>query len=148
MALASEIGPTAPPLAGIPGQFSPGTRAAGSDVRHQRGRQTVHCLRYHLVWIPRRRWPVLRGPVATSACEVLTGVATEHGWNMQEVAVRDDHVQRGDSGQPVRAVRRRAKRGARHAGVAMDERRTASCGHAADAAEWIRDFEAAARRTL
>ena len=30
----------------------------------------------------------------------------------------------------------------------MDERRTASCGHAADAAEWIRDFEAAARRTL
>lgn len=77
----SASGPTAPAPAGRPGLFSPGSPgSAFAPNRADRGAHTVHRLRYHALWIPRRLEQIFHGATA------------EQGWALHALAVREDHV--------------------------------------------------------
>ena len=59
---------------------------------YQRDEHRVHLISYHLMWCPRRRKPVLAGPVAARCREVLEGKCAEKGWNMLALAIEPDHL--------------------------------------------------------
>lgn len=61
-----------------------------SDYTH--GRHAVYSLRYHLIWIPKRRKPVLVGTVAQRLRAILQGVADDNDWSILELAIQPDHV--------------------------------------------------------
>jgi putative transposase len=65
----------------------------GSLSGYGRTAGAVHSLRYHLVWCPKYRRPVLVGPVAERLGELLGAKCTEHGWTVEALAVLPDHVQ-------------------------------------------------------
>jgi putative transposase len=58
----------------------------------KRARHTVYAIRYHFVWIPKRRHKVLVGPVAQRLREILLEVTEENGWHIIELAIQPDHV--------------------------------------------------------
>ncbi len=47
---------------------------------YQRDEHRVHRISYHLIWCPRRRKPVLVGPVAARCRELIEGQCAEKGW--------------------------------------------------------------------
>lgn len=49
-------------------------------------------LRYHLVWCPKYRRPVLTGEISDRLVELLPSVAAELGAQLHELNVRPDHV--------------------------------------------------------
>lgn len=55
--------------------------------QHSVGLATVH-----LVWIPKRRKPVLKGDVRLRLSEILDSVANDHGWIIKAKEVAADHV--------------------------------------------------------
>ena len=59
---------------------------------YRRGRHAVHAVKYHFVFCPKRRASVLKGAVANRLEEVLHEVAEEHGWEINSLAIRPDHV--------------------------------------------------------
>lgn len=61
-----------------------------SEYKH--GRHAVYSIKYHLVWIPKRRKPVLVGDVAKRLREIFDSVATDNGWTIIELAVQPDHI--------------------------------------------------------
>jgi putative transposase len=58
-----------------------------NDSRH-----AVHFIKYHFVWIPKRRKSVLVGDVARRLREIFASVADDNGWTIIELAVQPDHV--------------------------------------------------------
>ena len=56
------------------------------------GAHTTHRLQYHLVWIPKYRKRVLRGPLARRLYELLRQCADVNGWEIGELNVQEDHV--------------------------------------------------------
>lgn len=46
----------------------------------------------HVVWCPKYRRRILRGPVARRLDELLDEIATEHGWEIVASEVMPDHV--------------------------------------------------------
>lgn len=52
----------------------------------------MHIIIYHLIWCPRRRKPVLTGPVAERCQQLSEGKCTEKGWQALELAVQPDHL--------------------------------------------------------
>jgi putative transposase len=60
------------------------------EYRHDEHR--VHLVIYHLIWCPRRRKPVLVGPVAARCRELLEGKCAEHGWEILALAIQPDHI--------------------------------------------------------
>jgi len=58
----------------------------------QRAAQRVHLIIYHLLWCPRRRKPVLAGPVAVRCRELIEGKCAEKGWTMLTLAIQPDHI--------------------------------------------------------
>jgi len=54
---------------------------------HSVGLATVH-----LVWIPKRRRPVLNGDVRVRLSEILESVAAENGWIIKAKEIVSDHV--------------------------------------------------------
>ena len=47
---------------------------------------------YHLVWIPKYRKRVLRGPLAGRLYELLRQCAEMNGWQVEELNVQVDHI--------------------------------------------------------
>jgi putative transposase len=46
----------------------------------------------HLVWIPKRRKPVLIGEVRLRLSQIITDVAVEKGWIVRALEIAPDHV--------------------------------------------------------
>jgi putative transposase len=61
----------------------------------------VHLVLYHLIWCPKRRKPVLTGAVAARLREVIGEVASEHGWTVENLTVRPDHLHLFVRGEPT-----------------------------------------------
>jgi putative transposase len=60
------------------------------EYRHDEHR--VHLIIYHLIWCPRRRKPVLVGPVAERCRELIAGQCAEHGWEILALEIQQDHI--------------------------------------------------------
>ena len=52
----------------------------------------VFSLKYHLVWCPKYRRPVLEGAIEKRLREVLEDVRAEHEWTIHALEVMPDHV--------------------------------------------------------
>jgi putative transposase len=52
----------------------------------------VYFANYHLVWVPKRRKPVLVGAIKVRLEQILQEVAQEKGWTILELAIQPDHV--------------------------------------------------------
>ncbi len=61
-----------------------------SQYRH--GAHAVYLANYHLVWIPKRRKPVLVGEVKKRLEQIIKQVAQEKDWAILDLAVKPDHV--------------------------------------------------------
>jgi putative transposase len=59
---------------------------------YPRDEHRVHLIIYHLIWCPRRRKPVLVGPVAARCQELIEGKCVEKGWEVLALAVQPDHI--------------------------------------------------------
>jgi putative transposase len=59
---------------------------------YRRDERLVHLITYHLIWCPRRRKPVLVGPVATRCQELIEGKCAEQGWQILALAIQPDHI--------------------------------------------------------
>ncbi|MEM6427160.1 MAG: IS200/IS605 family transposase [Cyanobacteria bacterium P01_D01_bin.128] len=53
---------------------------------------TVGLAHVHLVWIPKRRKPLLVGDIRLRLSEVLESVAVEKGWIIKAKEIASDHV--------------------------------------------------------
>jgi putative transposase len=62
------------------------------DMEYQRDELRVHLIVYHLIWCPKRRKPVLVGPVAARCRESLEGKCAEHGWAILALAIQPDRI--------------------------------------------------------
>lgn len=60
------------------------------DYRHDK--HSVGMANVHLVWIPKRRKPVLVGEVRLRLSQILTDVAVEKGWIIRAMEIAPDHV--------------------------------------------------------
>ena len=59
---------------------------------YRRDDHRVQLLISHLIWCPRRRKPVLVGPVATRCREVLERTCAQRGGDMLALAIQPDHI--------------------------------------------------------
>lgn len=55
-------------------------------------KHAVYDLKYHFVWIPKYRKKLLKGDVKEFTQEVLKRIATEYSWEIEEMAIEEDHV--------------------------------------------------------
>jgi len=60
--------------------------------RYAKNAGAVFSLKYHLVWCPKYRRPVLTAPVDERLKSLLSEVATEHGMVIHATEVMPDHV--------------------------------------------------------
>ena len=60
------------------------------DYRHEGKR--VFLVNYHLVWIPRRRRPVLVGRIPKRLTQIIQTLAEEKQWQILALEVKPDHV--------------------------------------------------------
>ncbi len=61
-------------------------------TRYMSGAHTKHCLRYHIVWIPKYRKRVLRGKVVVRLKRLLREAGEVNGWGIEELSIQEDHV--------------------------------------------------------
>ncbi len=52
----------------------------------------TYVAKYHLVWIPKFRMPILGSLVGKRLKEILRGIATRYGFEIDTLEVADDHV--------------------------------------------------------
>ena len=71
--------------------------------RYARNAGAVFSLKYHLVWCPKYRRPVLVGDVAARLKALLTDKAAELGATLHALAVLPDHVHLFVESDPTRA---------------------------------------------
>lgn len=64
----------------------------------------VFSLKYHLVWCPKYRRPVLEGAIVERLREVLESVRAEHGWTIHVLEVMPDHVHLFIESDPIYSV--------------------------------------------
>ncbi len=62
------------------------------DMEYQRDEHRVHLIVYHLVWCPKRRKPVLVGPVAARCQELIAAKCAAKGWEILALAIQPDHI--------------------------------------------------------
>ena len=55
-------------------------------------KHTVYDLKYHFVWIPKYSKQLLKGDIKEYTAEVFRQIATEYGWEIEEMAIEEDHV--------------------------------------------------------
>lgn len=58
----------------------------------RRTKHTVYDLKYHFVWIPKYRNQLLKGDIKEFTAEVFGRIATEYGWEIEEMAIEADHI--------------------------------------------------------
>lgn len=59
---------------------------------YRRSGRAVGLAHVHLVWIPKRRKPVLVGDVKFRLAAILNDVASERGWFIKALEIAPDHV--------------------------------------------------------
>ena len=64
----------------------------------------VFSLKYHLVWCPKYRRPVLEGAIEKRLREVLEDVRAEHEWTIHALEVMPDHVHLFIESDPIYSV--------------------------------------------
>lgn len=64
----------------------------------------VFSLKYHLVWCPKYRRPVLEGAIEERLREVLEDVRAEHVWTIHALEVMPDHVHLFIESDPIYSV--------------------------------------------
>jgi putative transposase len=62
------------------------------ELDYQRDEHRIHLIVYHLVWTPKRRKPVLTGPIAKECKALIEAKCAEQGWKILELAVQPEHV--------------------------------------------------------
>jgi REP-associated tyrosine transposase len=68
------------------------SRYMNQTHEYQRDEQRVQLIIYHLIWCPRRRKPVLVGPVAERCRALISEKGAEQGWEMLALAIQPDHI--------------------------------------------------------
>ena len=63
-----------------------------TTLEYQRDEHRVHLIVYHLVWVPKRRKPVLVGKVQQDCKKLIEQKCAEQGWTIIELAINPDHV--------------------------------------------------------
>ena len=74
------------------------------EERYRKNAGAVHSLKYHIVWCPKFRRPVLVNAVADRLRELLTEKAAELGMEIQALEIRPDHVHLFVEADPTRCV--------------------------------------------
>ena len=64
----------------------------------------VFSLKYHLVWCPKYRRPVLEGAIEKRLREVFEDVRAEHVWTIHALEVMPDHVHLFIDSDPIYSV--------------------------------------------
>ena len=64
----------------------------------------VFTLKYHLVWCPKYRRPVLEGAIEKRLREVIEDVRAEHVWTIHALEVMPDHVHLFIESDPIYSV--------------------------------------------
>lgn len=59
---------------------------------YRRSAHSVHAVKYHFVWCPKRRKQVLKGSIASRLRQIIEEVAEENEWEIVALAIRLDHV--------------------------------------------------------
>jgi putative transposase len=72
--------------------------------RYARHPGAIHALKYHLVWCPKYRRPVLTPPVDGRLKDLLAETAAEHGMSIQAMEVMPDHVRLFIEADPTLSV--------------------------------------------
>ncbi len=57
-----------------------------------RDEHRVHLIVYHLIWIPKRRKPVLVNNVAADCDTLIRAKCEAQGWQVLELVIQPDHV--------------------------------------------------------
>lgn len=74
------------------------------DARYAKNAGAVFSLKYHLIWCPKYRRPVLVGEIESRLRVLLTGKATELGMTIHALEVMPDHVHLFIEADPTRSV--------------------------------------------
>uniref|UniRef100_UPI0021CA767A IS200/IS605 family transposase n=1 Tax=Microvirga sp. Mcv34 TaxID=2926016 RepID=UPI0021CA767A len=72
--------------------------------RYRRNAGATFSLKYHLVWCPKYRRPVLVPPFDTRLKEIIAEVAVESGMTVHALEVMPDHVHLCVAADPTLAV--------------------------------------------
>jgi putative transposase len=64
----------------------------GDDARYAKNAGAVFSLKYHVVWCPKYRKPVLVGPVEKRLIELIVDAAELRGMTVHALEVMPDHV--------------------------------------------------------
>ncbi len=62
------------------------------NTDYRRDEHRVHLIIYHLIWIPKRRKPVLVGQIASDCRVLIEKKCSDRGWDIVELSVQPDHV--------------------------------------------------------
>jgi putative transposase len=62
------------------------------SLGYRHNNHSVGLATVHLVWIPKRRKPVLKGDIRTRLSEILESVAVDNGWIIKAKEIASDHV--------------------------------------------------------
>jgi putative transposase len=73
------------------------------DTRYKRNAGAVFTLKYHLVWRPKYRKPILGGSVAKRLKELLQEKAAEPGATIHALEIMPDHVHKFVESDPTLA---------------------------------------------
>ena len=58
----------------------------------RRTKHAVYDLKYHFVWVPKYRKKLLKGEIGKEIKEILDRIGEEYGWEIEEMAVQEEHV--------------------------------------------------------
>ena len=61
-------------------------------MRYKTGSSTKHRVKLHIVWCPKYRRRVLKGAVKRRIIELMEEASEINGWEIEELAVQEDHV--------------------------------------------------------
>lgn len=62
------------------------------SLGYRHSSHSVGLANIHLIWIPKRRKPVLKGEVRLRLSEILDSVAADNGWIIKAKEIASDHV--------------------------------------------------------
>ena len=71
---------------------------------YQRDEHRIHLMVFHLVWIPKRRKPVLVGNIAKDCRSLIMQKCKDKGWKVLELEIQPDHIHLFVQGWPTTAA--------------------------------------------
>jgi putative transposase len=61
-------------------------------MEYEHDNHNVHLIVYHIIFCPKRRRKILKGPIHDRLQQIIQEVAVEHNWSVVELAIQPDHV--------------------------------------------------------